>query len=219
MPPSLRPQYTSIEYTGDIGAQFNNTFTLPPTDVTFPAKVVKRPVHNHEWNFWQRERCTPADLHKYIFPYGDFEAQLLNIRPPTRTQELCQKLPDLDNPSHSYTQLQKFIQNRTATNYTWYSWASTYTNETQQSISLQQLTGNLTMDNLTQEYHKFTPTPTHYLRKLQTAQIDEMFATTKIHILRGHLFRYSEENLTVSNTQQTLQIAENTKFFNQQFIQ
>jgi len=104
-----------------------------------------------------------------------------------------------------------------AMNHTWYSWATAYANETQQSISLQQLTGNLTMANVTQEYHKFTPT--HYLRKLQTAQIDEMYATTKIHILKGLLFRYSEENLTVSNAQMELQTAENTKFSHQQVIQ
>ena len=104
-----------------------------------------------------------------------------------------------------------------AMNHTWYSWTTAYANETQQSISLQQLTGNLTMANVTQEYHKFTPT--HYLRKLQTAQIDEMYPTTKIHILKGLLFRYSEENLTVSNAQMELQTAENTKFSHQQVIQ
>jgi len=116
-------------------------------------------------------------------------------------------------------QLQNFIKNRTATNYTWCAWATDYANERQQSITLQQLTGNLTMANLTQEYHKFTPTLTRYLRKLQTAQIDEMYATSKIHILMGLLFRYSDENLTVSDIKRELQIAENTKYSHQQFIQ
>jgi len=111
------------------------------------------------------------------------------------------------------------MQDRTAMNYTWYSWATAYANETQQSITLQQLTGNLTMPNLMKEYHKFTPTLTHYLRKLQTAQINEMYTTFETHISEEQLFRHSEANLNVTVVQRQLQIAENTKFSQQQFIQ
>ena len=40
--PSLRPQHTSIGYTRDLGAQFNNTLTLAPTDTTFAVEITKR---------------------------------------------------------------------------------------------------------------------------------------------------------------------------------
>ena len=40
-PPSLQPQHTSIGYTADIGAQFNNILTLPPTDVMMSPSLLK----------------------------------------------------------------------------------------------------------------------------------------------------------------------------------
>lgn len=194
-PPSLRPQHTKIGYTSSICAQYNNIFTLPPTDVTFPAMVVKHSIQNPQWNFRQHQRCTPADLHKDIYPYGNLEIQLLNIRPPSQSQELCQHLPDPDNPFKSYIHLQNFIQNRTARNYTWFSWATKYANTSQQSITLQQLTRNLSNVTSEQEYQAFTPTFTHYSQKLQTAQMDEMFTTFKINMLNDIIFRLTERHL------------------------
>ena len=83
-PSSLQVQHPKIGYTKNGGADYNNTFTLPPTKVTFPAQVVKNPVHNHWWNFGSHDQCSPGYLHHRIFPYGNSAIDLLKIRPPTR---------------------------------------------------------------------------------------------------------------------------------------
>jgi len=161
---SLQAQHTTIGYTRNGGTDYNNTFTLPPTEVTFPAQVVKNPAHNHWWNFRLHDQCNKRYLHHHIFPYGNLEVELLNIRPPTRTQELCQQLPDPDKPFKSYIRLQNFIQNSTAKNYAWFSWPTRYTNTTQPSINFQQFTSKFSNDTLESDYQAFTTPFTYYFQ-------------------------------------------------------
>jgi len=139
------PKFTSPTYNNWLHKKRNNTFTLPPTDVTFPAQVVKNPVHNHWWNFRLHERCNKEYLHHRIFPYGNLEVELLNIRPPTRKQELCQQLSDPDHLFKSYLRLQNFIQKSTAKNYTWFSWPIKYSNTTQLALIFNKSLANFPM--------------------------------------------------------------------------
>ena len=158
-PPILRPQYTPIAYPSQIGAQYNATLTIPPHRATFPAEVQTYQVNNHHWQYQRYWGCQSHHF-QYIFPCGDFEVSLLNIRPPTYTQDFCQKLPDLENPYHSYTQAASLIQKRMAINHTWYSWPTLHANTTQPSISLQQSFGNYSMAELISDYQQLTPAVT-----------------------------------------------------------
>ena len=217
-PSSLQVQHPKIGYTKNGGADYNNTFTLPPTKVTFPAQVVKNPVHNHWWNFGSHDQCSPGYLHHRIFPHGNSAIDLLKIRPPTRIQELCQQLPDADNPFQSYLHLQNFIHSRTAKNYTWFSWPTRYTNTTQPSINFQKFTSKFFNDTLESEYQAFTTPFTYYFQNLQKARMDETFTTFEINILQHNISDTSDTILTVSDSQDKRQILENNKFSTQQFI-
>ena len=187
-PPILRPQYTPIAYPSQIGAQYNATLTIPPHRATFPAEVQTYQVNNHHWQYQRYWGCQSHQLHQYIFPCGDFEVSLLNIRPPTYTQDFCQKLPDLENPYHSYTQAASLIQKRMAINHTWYSWPTLHANTTQPSISLQQLFGNYSMAELISDYQQLTPAVTYYRNKLRKTQLQVLFDNFQLQLFKQLAF-------------------------------
>jgi len=132
---------------------------------------------------------------------------------------MCQQLPDSDHPFKSYLRLQNFIQNNTAKNYTWFSWPIKYTNTTQPSINFQQFINKFSNDTLESEYQAFNAPFTYYFQKLQKARMDETFTTFDINILKHNISLTSDTIIHVSDLQDKLQILENNRFSQQQFIQ
>jgi len=116
-PPVLQPKHTSIAYLTDGQSHYNATFTIPPNLVIFPAEVQTYEVQNHHWIYNKNWECGFQQLHQRIFPYGDFEISLLNIRPPSHPQEICKRLPDPENPQLSYALLAHEIRNNIPIDY------------------------------------------------------------------------------------------------------
>jgi len=214
VPHALKSHFSSIIYRP---ITMSNP-SMVPYNHTFPIGVTLEPLQLQDRLPHYRTVCTEQQSHMFIQPYGKLKIKLRKIRPPTNKNVYCQELPNPTTPTTSYINLESFVNNRTHSPLTFFSWSTSLDDHQHQNLTRLLSNSTTSLPELLQKKQQLTEATHNYTSKLNQALMDARFAEFHVHYFEQSILQRNRSDLRTHFDEEQQQIAENNLFSHQQYI-